>query len=303
MGNNQCLFSAEEPTVIQYVDVSAGDQLAQAELGSNRRSLWRRPWMFLLVLLVGAFLADELPPYLTLDRNASRVVIDPEMPSHYPLLLGHIGFGSIALITVALQVWPWLRRNHPAIHRFSGRMYVFAGALPSGILALSIVPMIPEWRGTLGIVVHAVLWLGTTIAGYVSARRRRWAAHRKWMLYSFALALGVLWGRSMVLIVTNFAPGTDVNYIFEVARWFGWMVNLFAVQWWLDRTSRHPAPQPAQPSGGFSRHMAATTPGCVSSSRRPSPHARSSRCGSGSPRSLPGCSTSWRTCRRTRWWT
>ncbi|MBD0324764.1 MAG: DUF2306 domain-containing protein [Aldersonia sp.] len=54
--------------------------------------------------------------------------------------MAHIFFGSVALLTACLQVWPWLRRRHPAVHWYSGRLYVFAGALPAGLAVLTVVP-------------------------------------------------------------------------------------------------------------------------------------------------------------------
>jgi len=31
--------------------------------------------------------------------------------------VAHILFGSVALVTACLQIWPWLRRTHPTVHR------------------------------------------------------------------------------------------------------------------------------------------------------------------------------------------
>ncbi|GLW12367.1 hypothetical protein Misp01_74950 [Microtetraspora sp. NBRC 13810] len=49
----------------------------------------------------------------------------------------------------------------------------------------------------------ALLWLGSTAAGYRMARRRRFAEHRRWMLRSFALTFSIItnriWGMIVVL--------------------------------------------------------------------------------------------------------
>ncbi|MFJ7524454.1 Predicted membrane protein (DUF2306) [Streptomyces sp. MnatMP-M77] len=216
------------------------------EQGPSRpgRAWWRRPWPLLLALLVTLFLVDELTAYLGLEPSEARITLNEDVPLHYPLLVAHIGFGTIALVTVVLQVWPLLRRNHPRIHRASGRLYVFAGALPSAVLALAIMPLMPAWQGTIGVAVHALLWIGTTTMGYRAARKRQYDDHRRWMLYSFALATGVLWGRAMVNVMTYAELNIDVGYLFEVARWLGWMINLMLVQWWLDRRPNRPAPAP-----------------------------------------------------------
>jgi len=65
------------------------------------------------------------------------------MPAHrgyYPLLVSHIFLGSLVLLAACLQVWPWLRRSHPAVHRWSGRVYVVA-ALAASLCVMIIAPM------------------------------------------------------------------------------------------------------------------------------------------------------------------
>ena len=94
-----------------------------------RTPRWRRPWVVPLALLTVAFVAFALPPYLTLDPAQARLQPLPPFPGYYPLLVTHIFLGSVVLLAACLQVWPWLRQNHPRVHRTSGRIYV-AAALP-----------------------------------------------------------------------------------------------------------------------------------------------------------------------------
>jgi hypothetical protein len=51
-----------------------------------------------LGLLVIAFVAFSLPPYLTLDPARSRVPIAPGSGAYNPMLVGHVVFGSIAIL-------------------------------------------------------------------------------------------------------------------------------------------------------------------------------------------------------------
>src|SRR5690349_4566826 len=89
-----------------------------------------------LLVLVIAFVAFSLPPYLTGDAAQSRVPIAGTPAGYYPMLVGHVVFGSIAILTCCLQVWPWLRARYPDVHRRIGLAYVFAGVLPAGVLGL-----------------------------------------------------------------------------------------------------------------------------------------------------------------------
>lgn len=222
-------------------------------MSGDSRPLWRRPWVLPLTVLVLGFLAYALPPYLSLDPGRSRSHLNAAFPPHYPMLELHIAFGTVAIATVCLQLWPWLRRRHPAVHRASGRVYVFAGMVPSALLALAITPVTSlTLVGKAGSVVWAVLGLVTTITGFVLARRRRHADHRGWMLYSFAFALTPITGRALfypVLLVPGLAF-EDLVLIGQLgAFWVGWIINTALVAWWLRReaTRRRPdRPSPAR---------------------------------------------------------
>jgi uncharacterized membrane protein len=210
---------------------------------------WRRPWVLPLAALVVAFLALVLPPWLSFDPARSPVDLDERFPVHYQLLWLHVVLGAVTYLTVCLQLWPWLRSRYPAVHRVSGRIYVFGGMLPAATLALVFLPsskLLPV--GKVGTVLWATLGLVTTIAGYRAARQGRWSAHRKWMLYSFALAMNVITGRALSAMVF-FLPviGDDLASVtmfqFE-GFWLGWMLNMALVTWFLRRRNARPAVGP-----------------------------------------------------------
>ncbi|MGC5331470.1 DUF2306 domain-containing protein [Micromonospora sp. DT62] len=248
----------------QYVE-EAGSPTRQAEqsrppvrkAGARGPSVpwWRRPWIVPLVALNGAFLLFVLPPYLGLDPSQSRVVLNDGFASHYAVLVVHILFGTIALVTLCLQAWPWLRLRYPRVHRLSGRLYVFAGAIPSALLALVLMPFAAVPNGLLGSALASVGWIATTVLGFRAARQRRYAEHRKWMVYSFAFALQTMWGR--VLFLFSMATGLSMNPVVaaEAGGWLSVLVNLAIAYWWLHRTPR-PArlgAQPTPPAGTLSR--------------------------------------------------
>ena len=213
-------------------------------------SWWRRLWVALGILIAFWFLVFFVPPYLTLDPGQSRLPLRADVALHYPLLVAHVLFGTIAMATVPFQVWTKLRQKHPRFHRINGRVHVWAGVVPSGLLALAITPFA---QGPAGNGIGAVLWLAATIAGFRAARQRRFADHRKWMIYSFALCMQIIEGRIMVLTIP-LLPGYDpasFTLVLETASWIGVLLNLIAAQWWLDRTSgrrRAPRRQPSTQS-------------------------------------------------------
>lgn len=126
-----------------------------------------------LALLTVIFVAYALPPYLSLDPAQARIQPMPPHSSYYPLLVTHIILGSAALLAACLQVWPWLRQTHRAIHRWSGLIYITA-ALPASVCVMIISPMgLHGANQRVGSTMLAVLWFGTTLAGFRAIRQRR----------------------------------------------------------------------------------------------------------------------------------
>ncbi|MEV4637290.1 DUF2306 domain-containing protein [Actinoplanes sp. NPDC049548] len=237
---------------------------------------FRRPWIFPLGALVVIFLAFSLPPYLSLDPSRSRVPQPDTLGvAHYWTLVPHVLFGSVALATAVLQIWPWFRQRHPAWHRRAGRVYVFGGVLPAGLTALVVgafTPFGPVTRASN--VLLALLWLGCTVTGWRRARQRRYADHRRWMIRSFALTASIIsnriWG---AIAAVTLAPQLDTTFhgdpmlfawiVSGFASWLGWTLPLLVSQWWLDRDRRPRGTAPAVPR----RRTAASVPQPVAGDR------------------------------------
>ncbi|MBB4932265.1 uncharacterized membrane protein YozB (DUF420 family) [Lipingzhangella halophila] len=208
---------------------------------------WRRPWMVPLFLLAAAFLAFSVPPYLTLDPSLAKLEPPPGNALYYPLLVAHVLFGAVAMVTGCLQVWPWLRRQHRRVHRVSGRVYVFGGVLPAGITALYIGVHTPFGPSVLvSNVWMAVLWLGCTALGWRAVRQRRMDDHRTWMVRSFALTMSIIMTRLLaapaLLILyprmdTMFGGSEEMlMYVStSINTWLGWTLMLVVAEWFLRR--------------------------------------------------------------------
>jgi hypothetical protein len=89
----------------------------------------------------------------------------------------------------------------------------------------------------------ALLWLGTTMAGFRAIRQRRYADHRQWMLRSVALAFSIIANRAWTAIaLAVFVPEiysgaevdpTSLSQAIGVASWMSWVVNLLIIECWL----------------------------------------------------------------------
>jgi hypothetical protein len=202
-------------------------------------------WLVLLVVADLAFLALAVPPYLTLDVTRSRIPPPAGVPAYYPLLVAHVVFGSVAMLTAPLQLWTWFRRRRPGAHRIAGRVYVFAGVLPAGIAGLmlgAVTPFGPVIRASN--VLLAILWLTCTTAGFRMARRRRLVEHRRWMIRSVVLTLSIVtnrvWAVIAAVVLVPQLPTTFggnemlmVQAIAGLSGWLGWVLPLVITEWWL----------------------------------------------------------------------
>lgn len=203
---------------------------------------WARPWVIPLVMLAFAFLGYQLNQFWgNWDTPAAPVAPHAGFPHYFWFLAGHMTGGFIAMFTAVLQLWPWLRKNHPLVHRVSGRLYV-VGTLLGGTCGLIIVRFAPP-AGKVGITAAVIMWMVTTVIAWVLAMRGKYELHRRFMLYSFATLMSIVWGVPIVQIglamPTTISP-TYINYLIEASRWTGWVADLLIVQWFLLRAARRP---------------------------------------------------------------
>lgn len=203
---------------------------------------WRRPWMIPLVIMFGVFLAVKLPAWLTFDPAKAPEPLAGNVTFHYWIMVAHILLGTVTLVTLTLQVWPWLRRRHRRVHRVSGRIYVFAGILPTATLALVLTAIGDQSTfGQIGTTIWALLAIGTTIVGYRAARRRRFRQHRIWMLFSFGMATNIITSRVFTYLVFSIPVIGPKIVGFTQAElegaWLSWMINAALVFWFLRRTA------------------------------------------------------------------
>ena len=231
-----------------------------ADVAAARRRFAHGPWAVApLLVVVAAFVAYSLPPYLSLDPSRSRIAPPAGVAAYYPLLVAHVVFGSIAIVTSGFQIWPWFRRRQPAWHRRLGRLYVFGGVLPAGVVGLAIgavTPFGPVLRAS--DVLLALVWLAVTVAGLRAARAGAIVEHRRWMIRSVALTLSVItnrvWAVVWILALLPQLPTTFggneqllVQTVAGLSGWLGWVLPLLAAEWWLE-TRRAAAALQAAPA-------------------------------------------------------
>jgi len=156
-----------------------------------------------------------------------------------PALILHTSFGGLALLLAPWQFVGWVRRRHPRVHRWIGRAYVGC-ALISGLAAYPVaLGTIAGPIASAGFALMATAWLGTTLVAWRAVRQRRYAAHRRWMIRSFALALSAVTLRIALLVPMQLQ--LDFMPVYRVTSWASWILNLLLAELWLRSTAASPA--------------------------------------------------------------
>ena len=162
-----------------------------------------------------------LPPDIA--KNAMR----------HPWLVLHAGFAATALLVGPFQFIARLRAAVPRLHRWMGRLYVFA-CFVAGFAGLPLAfgsdagPI-----ATAGFALLAVIWIYCTAQALRMAMTGRYAEHRRWMIRSFALTFAAVTLRLQLPI----APIMGYPFMdgYRAASWLAWVPNLLVAELYLRR--------------------------------------------------------------------
>jgi uncharacterized membrane protein len=151
--------------------------LTQSRRPSNKFMLW-----LLLGLAVFSVLISTEYPILH-DRTGSNHDYFLKLIHDRVLLIPHALAGGFALLSGPLQFSSRFRRKHLQLHRVLGRVYVVA-ILVAAPMAL----ILTQGSGLeVGTWVQSSMWVICTLAAFLTARNRQIAAHRQWMIRSYAV--------------------------------------------------------------------------------------------------------------------
>ncbi len=171
--------------------------------------------------------------YVPIDTDVAFLRIKQDYIGlwHYRLaFFTHVFTAPLCLVAGFTQFSKRIRSKFPKIHRWSGWLYVvsvFGFAAPSGFhMGIYANGGITSQIAfcTLGI-----LWFVFTILAVRRAAQHDFAAHRAWMIRSFALAMSAITLRAWkFVLVALFHPRPMDVYI--LVAWLGWTLNLIVAE-------------------------------------------------------------------------
>jgi uncharacterized membrane protein len=153
-------------------------------------------------------------------------LVHPDMrtvfETHQLGIYAHV-FGSVIALTLGpSQFVSRLRKNHTALHRWLGRLYLGAGVLIGGSSGLYMASM--AFGGIvarLGFSCLAVAWLYTGLRAYLAIRGGAVAVHRVWMIRNYALTLAAVTLR--LYIPMSGVAGIEFEVAYPYIAWISWV--------------------------------------------------------------------------------
>lgn len=149
----------------------------------------------------------------------------------------HIFAGAVCIFTSLIQFSRYILKRSKAIHRWSGKVYVFVVlflAAPTG-LYMSFFAKGSIWERSLFLFM-AISWFITTLYGFTTIHKKNILAHKIWMIRSYAMAMTAVTFRIYHIIFYLLDWNHLENY--ELSLWISVIGNMLFAEWIIYRKSR-----------------------------------------------------------------
>lgn len=180
------------------------------------------------------------PNAMNASKNPARG-LDEHFAKEKTLTLLHVIPGMIFMMLGPLQFKRGLRTKHPAVHRWSGRIFLTASAV-IGLTGLTMVlrGSIGGWDEKSAILLFGSFFLFALGKALWHATHREFAEHREWMMRGFAVGLAVATIRPIMglFFATAVSQGKtpDPSAFFGTAFWIGFTVQTAVAEIWIRQT-------------------------------------------------------------------
>lgn len=202
----------------------------------NTASLFYQLGWWTLFLICALFSAYAL--YMGVLEVLSLLGLVQDAPHRaVPLVfVFHALAGSVVLISGIVQLNGDLRRKQRQAHRVMGYVYV-GGVWISGVGGLwSALFFDVGLAARIVFVTLAILWVSATTLALLHIHQRRMAAHRAWMIRSFALSFFFVTAGLWVPALAATPVPHDIGY--PLANFLGWSLNLLVAELWIRHTRK-----------------------------------------------------------------
>lgn len=146
--------------------------------------------------------------------------------------------GLLFAILGPLQFMGPIRRRVPAVHRWSGRVFVLIG-ITSGVAAFLMTLRFPIWGMTLNTaisLVSSVFMVFAFVQALVHVRARRFGLHREWMIRGFATGMAVALFRVMLNDILPAMGVEDFTTRWNIVVTISFPILLGFAEFWIRAT-------------------------------------------------------------------
>ena len=179
-------------------------------------------------------------PAATPSKNPAAN-LDGHFASERVLVLAHVLPAMLFMVLGPLQFARKLRSKHPKFHRWSGGVFLTAGAVV-GItgITMALGDTIGGLDEKAAILLFGTFFLIALAKALWHALRREFAQHREWMIRGYAIGLAVATIRP--IMATFFAAALlqghtpEPKQFFGTAFWVGFTLQMIAAEIWINYT-------------------------------------------------------------------
>ncbi|WP_440135415.1 DUF2306 domain-containing protein [Chitinophaga sancti] len=195
-----------------------------------------------LVLSVGTFLMLRMIiDYSSFQTNIHFLEFKQEY-LHIPIwktaFYIHVFSSILALAAGFTQFSAHFLHHYRRAHKLIGKIYVvdiliinFPVGLIMGAYANGL------WPSKLAFILLDCLWFYFTYKALVKVKKGDIAAHKRYMIRSYALTFSAITLRTWkVILLQTFHP--DPLTLYMIDAWMGFVPNLLFAEWWIYRSSR-----------------------------------------------------------------
>lgn len=146
-------------------------------------------------------------------------------------LIGHVSGGILALLIGPFQFVRALRNNYIRVHRFLGRIYLWAiliGATCATYLAWTSALAI-HWTWATSLQVLGIVWFGTALIAYRAILNKNFQNHREWMIRSYTVTFSFVTFRWIVDLPVVVELGSFVQRA-PTITWMSWVIPLLTIE-------------------------------------------------------------------------
>jgi len=160
---------------------------------------------------------------------------------HYITAYFHLVLGLLIVILGPFQFIRGVRKRYLKLHRWSGRVFIFSGAI--GAISGTIIGVFYPFMGldgqgfneSMATAFFSAIILFSLFMAYYRIRSRAVAAHREWMIRAWALMLAIATERLLLLPLQTFSEA-DFGVLFGTSFWMAGAINLAAAEFWIHLT-------------------------------------------------------------------